>query len=301
MGYLTPTDSKLASIHRMMIQGPPNSGKTSSVCETWPRPLHIVVAPGEKGDATIPRGVDGVFPYVWEEGPIDRLSSGKVVNEVEALINNILGGKFGPVATLCFDGFHKLYGYILDEKSGGQLFRGEELGGETKSGEKDQYSSARMYNRAREHARHIVQQANAAPCPNIVWLCWDGREADDPTKGFKSQTHVFPGLPGQAAKEFMGEFGLVVHSRINWGKRAVVAPKDAPEGVLATNVQRFEAKWQLLPEGDVWGACVKAPLAVIERLPSYCNQNYTTLKTILEDAWKSSGLVPGALDGKSST
>ena len=72
----------------------------------------------------------------------------------------------------------------------------------------------------------------------------------------------------------------------------MVSPKDTPAGMRATDVQRFEAKWQLIPEGDVWGACVKAPIEVIERLPSYCEQDYNVLKKILEDAWMSVGSVP---------
>lgn len=257
----------------MLQQGPPNSGKTHSVCQTWPRPLHIQVAPGERGDATIPRGVAGVFPYIWEDDPIEKLSSGAVVLAVETLAFEILGGKYGPVESYCFDGFHKYYGYVLDWISGGQLFKGEPLGNDT-----DPYASARIYNRARERARYFVQRVNASPIPNVVWTCWDGREADDPTKGFKSQTHVFPGLPGQAAKEFMGEFGLVVHSRILWGQRQ-------PKG-------RAPAKWQLLPEGDVWGASVKAPIEVVEKLPPYCDQDYHVLKKLLEDAWMSVNRAP---------
>lgn len=272
MPYATPTDARLASIRRMLIQGPPNSGKTASF-RTWPGPKHIQVAPGEKGDATIPRGEVGYMPHLWEDDPIEKLSSGSIVQMVEDLTYQILGEKHGPCVSFCFDGFHKYYGYVLDWISGGQLFRGEELGGEAKSGDKDKYSAARIYNRARERARYFVQRVNASPVENILWTCWDGREADDPNLGFKSQSHIFPGLPGQAAKEFMGEFGLVVHSRILWGQRQ-------PKG-------RAPAKWQLLPEGDVWGAAVKAPIAVIEKLPPYCDQDYTVLKQLLEDAWKS--------------
>ena len=131
-----------------------------------------------------------------------------------------------------------------------------------------------------ERTRHFVQEVNASPVPNVVWLCWDGREADDPTQGFKSKTHIFPGLPGQAAKEFMGEFGLVVHSRILWDQRDPRFIKTAPE--------RRIAKWQLKPEGDVWGASVKAPIDVVDKLPNYCEQSYEVLKQLLEDAWTAS-------------
>lgn len=268
MGYSTPTESKLASIYRMLQQGPPNSNKTGSVCQTWPRPLHIQVMPGEHGDATIPRGRPDLFPYVWVVDLIEKLSSAAVIQAVESKTWEILGGKFGPVESFCVDGFHKFYDYYLDDVSGGQLFRGEKIGDPN-----DPYVSASMYNRARKRAMEYVKRVNASPVPNVVWLCWDGREADDPTKGFKGQSHIFPNLPGAAAKEFMGEFGLVVHSRIQWALRQ---PK-----------QRAPAKWQLLPEGDVWGASVKAPIEVIEKLPAYCDQDYNVLKKLLEDAWKS--------------
>ena len=261
----------------MLIHGQAGSGKTSAVCETWPksseRKLHIAVAPGEQGAATIPQGHPAVAPYLLELDEGERLDSGLVVRLIEDTVFNILGGKFGPVGSFCFDGFHKYYGFILDNVSNGALFKGD-LG---KEADADPYASARMYNRARERARSFVGKVNASPVPNIVWTCWDGREADDPTKGFKSKTHIFPGLPGQAAKEFVGEFGLVVHSRIYWDQRDPAFIKTAPS--------RRIAKWQIKPEGDVWGAMTKAPIAVMDRLPDYCEQDYNVLKKILDDAW----------------
>lgn len=267
MPYTTPT-TKIASITRMMIQGPPNSGKTNSVCQTWPRPLHIQVAPGEYGDATIPRDQEGLVPHIWQDDVAGKLNSSVVLEAVETTAFEILGGKYGPVESFCFDGYHKYYGYVLDFVSGGALFKGEILGGDG-----DQWASARIYNRARERARWFVQKVNASPVPNIVWTCWDGREADEPGKKGTS-SHIFPNLPGAAAKEFMGEFGLVVHSRILWGQRQ--PHRLAP------------AKWQLIPEGEVWGASVKAPADVIARLPVYCEQSYTELQAILEKAWQPS-------------
>ena len=271
MGYSTPTESKLASIYRMLIQGPPNSNKTGSVCQTWPRPLHIQVMPGELGDATIPRGHPDIFPYIWAQDPIEQLTSAAVIAAVEKQTWGILSTP--GIETFCPDGCHKLYDYYLDDVSGGQLFRGEKLGSET-----DPYVGANMYNRARKRFMQYVKRVNASPVKHVVWLCWDGREADDPSKGFKGQSHIFPNLPGAAAKEFMGEFGLVVHSRIQWGLRP-------PKG-------RAPAKWQLLPEGDVWGASVKAPIEVIEKLPALCDQDYAILKKLLEDAWQSVASVP---------
>lgn len=268
MAYKTPKTTEVGSVRRVLIQGPPNSGKTSAVARTWPRPLHIQVYPGERGDATVPRGVEGIYPYIWEDDPTSKLASSLVVQQVETLTFEILGGKYGECRSFCGDGFHKYYMYVLDMVSGGQLFRGEQLGTES-----DTWSSARIYNRAREHFRYYIQRINASPVENVVFTCWDGREADKPgVKG--SPMHIFPNLPGAAAKEIMGEFGVVVYSIIEWNMRQ-------PKGLAP-------AKWQLIPEGEVWGAAIKAPIEVIRQLPVYCEQSFTVLQKTLEDAWKTS-------------
>ena len=271
MGYSTPAKTeKLASVNRMLAQGPPNSGKTSAFCHTWPRPAAILVAPGERGDAAIPRGESDLTPFIWtEDNPLERMASSAVVTAVETLTYEILGGKHGQFRSFCFDGWHKYYGYVLDWISGGSLFKGQNIGNPD-----DPYSSARIYNRARESTRHFAQQINASPIENILFTCWDGREPDKASQGFKSTQHIFPNLPGAAAKEFMGEFGLVVYTEINWGGRQ---PKSlAP------------ATFQLLPEGEVWGCCVKAPLEMIKHLPVRCGQSYPVLDKVLADAWAAS-------------
>lgn len=273
--YQTPSDlpTEMTSLARMLIQGPPNSGKTEAVVRTWPRPLQIQVYPGEGGHATIPQGFEarsvGIAAHIPTLDPTLKITSGAVVQEVEALTFEILGGKHGPVESFCGDGMHKYYLYVLDMVSGGQLFRGENIGSDT-----DPYVSARIYNRAREHFRYYIQRINASPVKNVVFTCWDGREADKASQGFKGMMHIFPDLPGKAAKEIMGEFGVVVYSIIEWGNR--LPNKLAP------------AKWQLIPEGEVWGAAIKAPSEVIKHLPVYCAQDYNVLKQTLADAWAKS-------------
>src|SRR3990167_10236871 len=98
MGYTTPVKTeKLASVHRMLAQGPPNSGKTSAFCRTWPRPAAILVAAGERGDATVPRGETDLMPFIWQEdNPLEKVASSLVISTVETLVFEILGGKHGP-------------------------------------------------------------------------------------------------------------------------------------------------------------------------------------------------------------
>ena len=260
MGYTTPTKSEVVSAKRMMVMGAPNTFKTSAICQTWPRPLHIQVYPGEKGNATIPLGVEGVIPYVWQDDPITKMSSSAVVAAVETLTFEILGAKHGEIRSFSGDGIHKYYAYILDWVTGGAFFRGEEF-------------EPRLYSKSHEHFRFYIQRVMASPVEYVVFTCWDGREADDPgTKGGPS--HIYPDLPGKMAKSIMGEFGIVVYSTADWAGRQ--------PGKLA------KGEWQLLPEGKVWGAAVKAPVEVVQRLPVKVPQSLPVLEQTLAGAWAAS-------------
>ena len=46
------------------------------------------------------------------------------------------------------------------------------------------------------------------------------------------------------------------------------------------------ATWQLRPAGAVWGAAVKAPKEVVERLPVTIPQDFTVLEQALQGAWE---------------
>ena len=110
----------------------------------------------------------------------------------------------------------------------------------------------------------------------MVYTCWDGREADEP--GQKTgPTHIYPNLPGKMAKDIMGEFGVVVYSVADWTTRQ--------PGKLA------KASWQLIPEGKVWGAAVKAPIEVAAKLPVRIDQSLPLLEHTLEAAWTASRVV----------
>ena len=74
------------------------------------------------------------------------------------------------------------------------------------------------------------------------------------------------------AKRIMGEFGVVVYAEVNWAMR--MPGKAAP------------ATWQLIPEGKVWGAGIKAPLDVVLNLPVRVEQSYPKLVEALDTAWK---------------
>ena len=256
MGYSTPTKAEVISARRLLNMGPPNSGKSESLI-TWPRPAHVLVSPGEQGDDTLPRGIEDFRLHLWEDDPISKTSSASIVTQVETLAWEILGGKHGPVTSFLFEGIHKYYDYILDWLTGGAYFKGEEF-------------EPKLYARSHEHFKYFVQRVNASPVKYVAFTCWDGKEPDEPgTKGGPS--HVYPDLPGKMAKRIMGEFSVVVYSQVEWHMRQ--PGKKAP------------AYWQLIPEGKVWGAAVKAPYAVTQHLPVRVEQSLPALEAALEKAW----------------
>ena len=260
---IPPTEDLIVSCKRMLNMGPPSSFKTTSLM-TWPGPIHIQSYPGERGDATIPRNRPGVTPHLWSESEAGKkpwlprpTPSGTIVQLLEQRTFEILGGKYGEIRTFAGDGIHKYYSYVLDYVTAGAFFRGEEF-------------EARLYARSHEHFRHYIQAVMNSPVEYVVFTCWDGKEADE--AGAKSgPSHIYPNLPGKMAKEIMGEFGVVVYSIVDWAARQPNKP--AP------------AYWQLLPEGKVWGAAVKAPYEVVMKLPVKIPQGLPVLEATLAKAY----------------
>ena len=272
MSYSTPTTPEVVSARRMLIQGAANMGKTASVYLTWPKPIHFQVYPGEKGFDTIPRGKPDITPHLWTADPVSSLASSVVVNEVEKLTWEILDGKRGPITTFCGDGLHKYYYYVLDMISGGQLARGESPG---EGG--DVWAGPRIYDRARNHFRFCLNRIMASPVPYIVFTCWDGKEAEKPgVKG--SAMFTYPDFPGKSAKEIMGEFSVTVYATLDWGNRQPGKPP--------------KTDWQLLPEGDIRGANIKAPPEMMMHLPAHIPQSLPLLEETLEKAWTLSTTPP---------
>lgn len=244
------------SAKRTLIVGPPNSWKTTALLG-WPKPLHILSYPGEKGYETIPRGVDGITSHIWEADMAEKTSSSTVVTDVMRVALEIVAGKYGPCATFAGDGLHKFYAHILNAVTGGALFSGEDF-------------EPRLYARAHEQFRFHLDRVMSTTVPYAVFTCWDGKEPDNPDLKSASPTHVYPNLPGKMAKDIMGEFSVVLYAQV---KHPSAEGQGKPEGT-----------WQLLPHGKVWGAAIKAPKEVIERLPVKITQSFEQLEQVLQKA-----------------
>jgi hypothetical protein len=235
-------------ISRVLISGPPNTFKTSSL-RTWPKPVHVISYPGEKGYASIPQE-DGVFGYVWEEGVDSRESPRSVVSRVKELTIEILSGQRGEVKTFVGDGLHKLYEKFLAAVTLGASARGEEF-------------EPRVYGRVHKMFRDYLDMVNQSPVPFVVFTSWSAREKDDPdAKGQDATYHEFPDLPGQMSRWIMGEFSIVLHSEVVYS----LDPKKDATGW-----------WRVKPGSKVWGAQMKIPLEILRKIPERIPQDWEKL------------------------
>lgn len=254
------------AVRRVLNIGPPNSRKTSALM-TWPRPIHIVVAPGEKGSASIPRE-EGVFPYVWEqEGP--GVPAAQVWKAVRTLTREIISGGHGPCTTFALDGLHKIYQYIYELKFLGLCEAFPNVDQEKLAG--------RAYGVAHKEFLQYLTDVCQSNVPYAVFTCWSAKEKDD-RENPKSQSHIWPDLPGQVAQWVLGEFSVVLYSD--------VGPAQLDGSAKAT--------WQLRPAGAVAGVGVKAPVHIAKSLPATVPQNWTLLEPMLLGSLVKPTSTPGA-------
>lgn len=268
MGFRRLTaDTKLPAARRVLISGAPNTLKTTAML-TWPKPLHIVSYPGEKGFETIPTNVDGIFPYVWEIDDITKVSPHAVVREVETLTMEILSGKHGEVTTFVGDGLHKLYGWFWEAAFQDLIAAAsqrKDWDGNDENLRGPAYGVTHGGATGGTFGAYITKTLHT-PTPYIVMSLWEGASKDDPDDPRKrASKHIFPDLPGMAAKRIVGEFGATLYS-------TVTLPD--PQG-------RVQGQWQLRPEGNVWGAGVKVAPEIAKNLPARMPQDFLALEELL--------------------
>jgi len=240
----------IKSSRRSLINGPPNSWKTSSLA-TWPKPLHIVSFPGEKGTNSIPYG-PGVSAYLPDElDPNANVSWSDVIDKIRRITFEILCGKHGDIKSFAGDGLHKLYACFLAEATSGASWRGEEF-------------EAKLYSKAHTKFLAYLDTVLRSPVEYVVFTCWDGAEKDnDLDKDSKAPRHKMPELPGKLSKLIMGEFSVVLYAKV--------------EGIGTLR----KGSWQIQPQGDVWGAGVKCPLAIAKTLPGSCVQDWSVFEKLV--------------------
>lgn len=241
---------------RVLLVGPPNSRKTTSLL-TFPRPIHIMSYPGEKGYETIPTNLDGAHSYIWTTPEVGKPESAtSTVSTVRKETVKIISGGYGPINTFAGDGLHKLYGTILDSVTDGAFSKGEEF-------------EPKLYGRAAQWFLDYLDLVMHSKVPYVVFTVWPEHEKDrKKSPGEKDSdvpSHIYPDLPGRMAKRIMGEFNVVVYCTL---KR----PKPGePEAAV----------WQTRPSGEVWGCQIKGPEPIVSRIPLYVPAEWPVLEQYL--------------------
>lgn len=248
---------------RVGISGPPNTFKTTSLL-TWPRPIHIISYPGEKGWETLPVGIEGVHSYVWKIEDPSKVTSASVVSEVDKLTVEVISEKRGPVQTLAGDGLHKLYDWY---------YKKARVDIDDIPGMSDDQKDIRAYGNPQGGAFKLfldyLHKVLHSTVPYVVMTMWEDPEKDDPQdKSRSAPMHVFPAFPGKIAKRVVGEFGVMVYAEVT-----------SPVADLHGNVK---GTWQIRPGGKVWGVGAKVPLEVALTLPGKIPQDFPTLEKMLK-------------------
>lgn len=260
-------DDRLPPARRVLISGAPNTLKTTAML-SWPKPIHIVSYPGEKGYETIPTGVDGIHSYVWQIDDITQVSPAAVVREVETLTMEILSGKYGEVKTFAGDGLHKLYGWYYQAMFNDLLSTAsarKDWDGDEEKIRGPAYGMTHGGADGGSFGRYVTKTLQTLT-PYVVMSLWEGATKDDPDDRRRTAPkHIFPDLPGMAAKRIVGEFGACLYS-------TVTLPD--PQG-------RISGQWQLRPEGQVWGAGVKVSKEIAMKLPAKIPQDFLVLEELL--------------------
>jgi len=258
---------KIGERTRFLNFGGPNTGKTSAL-KSLANVLHaglvtgkgvaVVSGPDEKGVDSLPQGEEfETFSYITERNP----DTVRVIKEVEDVCFSLIEK---PYACFVFEGLHKLYPYYLDIATGGALFQGEDF-------------EPRLYTRAHLAFSRFIGRVYSSNIPLVIYTTWDDYEADRPARPGENQNTIprflYPRLPGQAAKNVLGECGGVFYSNI----QKKCSHKGCKESVDETGevFARDHFVWQCQPGGLVKGVGFKGPNG--RGIPQFIHQDYMML------------------------
>lgn len=264
---LTPSEWE-RTVSRVLIVGGPNTFKTTSIVETFDRPLHLLSYPGEKGSGVIPTNNPEIKGYVWKEDDPSKDTVDHRIREIEKVTIEILAGKRGPVKTFCGDGLHKMASLYWNREY--QKLRISHERQLTDGKVTDDELRLRAYGNenfgsCREVLNYISLVCHSS-VPTVVFTCWEGPEPDERDgTGGANKTHVFADLPGKLARRSTGEFGVTLYAEVSL---------PGPDG-------KQKGTWQLKKAGKVWGVGVKVPREIAEKLPAKSVQDWSKLFPVL--------------------
>jgi hypothetical protein len=231
-------------IRRTLLNGSPNSGKSTSL-RTWPvgAGLTVVSAPMEKGVSSVPlKNFEGKpIKHLVYSVP-DVAAAVKWTEVVNDFRNTVFaeGKRLGEEGGLVVEGLHHVHRMFTNEVTFGAASAGTDF-------------DPKLWGNAHSRFFTFLDQLQKLPCAYVVATVWDGLEKDNPDeKGSNPSRHVFPDLPGGAAKRVMGEWSCSFN-----------ATKEGENYV-----------WVTKPRGQIWGAAAKLPLEISSKIPNTIPQDW---------------------------
>ena len=240
---------------RVLINGGPTTGKTQSLL-TFPAPRHIMVAPGEQGISTL-KPDDDTKIYYWEvDLKAPQIMWAQEWAAWKQLTLEILAGKHGECNTFAWDGIHKVYEMV--QKANG--YDVERMVTE------ENYS--KIFALFHSQFFELFDTVCASPVPYFAATVWDGLE---PVEGSKKDTEVYPLLPGRAAKDIIGKFPFVIHTKVRAG------------GFNEDGTQQMDYRWELKPTGRMKAAGMHVPKDIAAKFPAECEPDWSVVQKILDE------------------
>lgn len=235
-------EDQLASANLILINGPPLSGKTTSLMTT-PEPRAILIPPGELGYTSI-RASPTTKVFRWQDEVDVKVDWATILTQFEGVLREVGRGKYGKFETVAIDGLHVLYRLI--QKALGY----------------NENTDPKEFTRYHDRFNGVLDLLVAQPSRYRIATVYDGPELVDPAND-KKTTKVYPDLPGKQAKAVMGRFPLVVHTFL-FGAGAS---------------RKFQ--WHLQPNEGVHGAGLHLPREMAAKLPPVLEQDFGKLDSAI--------------------
>lgn len=255
-------DRPIAS--RVALFGPPATFKTTAIVQSWPRKfgdrdkLVIFSLPGEKGWETIPRNESDIIPLIWEIEDPAKARPHQVIKEVEEAAAKVAAGEYGKAATLALDGAHKLYPWYFQ-----RAFLDRVANPPPNWDGDEEKLVGPSYGIAHREYGLFMSKILASTIPYIVVTFWESMEKDDPqNKSRDAKRFAYPDLPGQMARNAVGEFSACLFC----------------EATAANIKGEARGYWLTRPEGRVKGACIKVPHEIGRKIPTRIPQHFEVLQ-----------------------
>lgn len=238
------------SFRRCLLIGAPDSWKTSSFV-TWPEPRAIFQCPGELGGSTLQ---ETDTQHIWTYRKEGKETEKDLITQFRKDIDVVVGS--GKYQSVFLDGLSALYSTIFKMH--------EAEGGDKRS----------WFWMSETLLFEIISEVLNSNTPYVTMTVWPAPQEDDAiqaeaaakTGGVVSK-HFMPDIPGKnAPARLLGKFGV----KANCKAGQQIAPGKFSSG-----------RWVLRNQGTSYGAGMKLPIHIAEKVPTEVDSNWAKLEALV--------------------